>query len=180
MTKISCYHGARLGWGFQADLTSSQGSVWWATRDPGVWSRIVVGGGALLSAEHPLLCLSPPLLTTLHTDARGYRTYGDQLTGKRRQRAQPRGRLCVRRHPALPPDRLSVGITVGGAWAYPFFLAEFSNFSWKLLRRSCFSPNHFIKVVWCRLFRADQVVETSAPLSWISSLPKSGMFSPGK
>ena len=137
-------------------------------------------GGALLSAEHPLLCLGPPLLTTLHTDARGYRTYGDQLTGKRRQRAQPRGRLCVRRHPALPPDRLSVGITVGGAWAYPFFLAEFSNFSWKLLRRSCFSPNHFIKVVWCRLFRADQVVETSAPLCWISSLPKSGMFSPGK
>ena len=53
MTKISCYHGARLGWGFQADLTSSQGSVWWATRDPGVWSRIVVGGGRCSQQSTP-------------------------------------------------------------------------------------------------------------------------------
>ena len=61
MTKISCYHGARLGWGFQADLTSSQGSVWWATRDPGVWSRIVVGGGGVaLSRAPPALSRSTP------------------------------------------------------------------------------------------------------------------------
>ena len=67
MTKISCYHGACLGWGFQADLASSQGSVWWAAREPGarhlgprrVELCLGVGVGvALLSrAEHPLLCL---------------------------------------------------------------------------------------------------------------------------
>ena len=72
--------------------------------------------GALLSAEHPLLCLGhhpsslPYILTLVGTELAG-----DQLTGKRRQRAQPRGRLCMRHHPALPPDRLSVEITVGHA-----------------------------------------------------------------
>ena len=48
------------------------------------------GGVALQSRAPPALPRSPPLLTTLYTDVRGYRTYGDQLTGKRRQRSQPR------------------------------------------------------------------------------------------
>ena len=81
MTKISCYHGACLGWGFQADLASSQGSVWWAAREPGarhlgprrVELCLGVGGGggvALQSRAPPALPRSPPLLTTLYTDVR--------------------------------------------------------------------------------------------------------------
>lgn len=66
------------------------------TWDPGVWSCILVGWGgegdvALQSRAPPALPQSLPLLTTLYADVRGYRTYGDQLTGKRRQRSQPRG-----------------------------------------------------------------------------------------
>ena len=127
------------------------------TWDPGVWSCILVGGGGRCSPEqstpcsasvttppHYLICWCP-WVQNLRRPA--HRETKAEKSTKRR--------LCTCHPPVLPPDGQSVEM-MGGARAHPFFPAEFSHFSWKLLRRSCFFPNHFIKVVWCRLFQANQ------------------------
>lgn len=167
VTKISCYHGACLGWGFQADLASSQGSVRWAAREPGArhlgprrvelhLGGVRRGGGrcspeqstpcsaSVTTPPHYLICWCP-WVQNLRRPA--HRETKAEKSTKRR--------LCACHPPVLPPDGRSVEM-MGGARAHPFFPAEFSHFSWKLLRRSCFFPNHFIKAVWCRLFRANQ------------------------
>lgn len=149
------------------------------TWGPGMWSCILVVGALLsLSKAPPALPRSPPLLTTLYTDVRGHRTYGEQLTEKRRQRSQPRGRLCVPSSSAaswLPvcwDDGWSMRTSVLPSGIL-FLLKAFE----KIL---FFSKPFYQSSLMSALSSKPIVVETSAPLSWISNLPKSGMFSPGK
>lgn len=57
-TKISCYRGACLGWGFQADLASSQGRVRWApARHLGTRHvELHLGGGGVALTQQSTPC----------------------------------------------------------------------------------------------------------------------------
>lgn len=123
----------------------------------------------------PSLLQPPPLLSTLRTHLlcswpQNFKKPVHRETRKSRELTGPKV-SCV---PVLrsllsacPPWRLHT-------------CSSEQNSSLFLFKGFCevrFFPNNFIRSrVWCQPIK----IEISASLSWISNLPKSGMFSPGK
>lgn len=125
----------------------------------------------------PSLLQPPPLLSTLHTHLlcswlQNFKKPVHRETRKSRELTGPKE--------ACPRVTVLRGLLSScHLWRLHACSSE-QNSPLFLFKGFCevrFFPNNFIRSrVWCQPIK----IEISASLSWISNLPKSGMFSPGK